>query len=150
MKRILAFALMVSLTGAHVPTLQAQAGVATGVVSGSTTANTRRSLSGITMQIRNAGGMVVGSAVTDSGGKFSFPGLSYGAYTVECLSEKKLVIGTAKATLTSPAADVRVTCAFDAPASWISKKAITALGAAAVAIGAVAIVSTKDPQSGSN
>ena len=151
MKRILAFALIVVLVAAHVPALQAQAGAATtGVVSGSATANTRRSLSGITIQIRNAGGMVVGSAVTDSEGKFSFPGLAYGPYTVECLSEKKQVIGTAKASLTAPAADVRVTCAFDAAAWWITKKSLTALGAAAVAIGAVAIVSTKDPQSGSN
>jgi hypothetical protein len=148
MKRILAFALIGLLAAAHVPTLHAQAGSATGVVSGSATANTRRSLSGLTIQIRNAGGTIVGSAVTDSEGKFSFPGLAAGRYTVECLGEKKQVIGTANATLTPPSTTVRVTCAFDAAALWFNKKALTALGAAAVAIGAVAIVSTKDPQSG--
>jgi hypothetical protein len=143
MKRILALTLTAVLVSAQVPALMAQAGQTTGVVSGTASANTGRPLSGLTIQVRNASGSIIGSAVTGSDGKFSIVGLAAGAYTVECLSEKKLVIGTARTTLTPPSATVGIICASDAAFLPINKKVLTALGAAAIAIGAVAVVSTR-------
>ena len=143
MKRILALTLTAVLVSAQVPALIAQAGQ-TGTVSGTASSNTGRKISGLTIQIRNASGSIIGSAVTDGDGKFSIAGLAAGAYTVECLSEKKLVIGTARTTLTPPSANVGITCASDAAfLPPLNKKLIAALGAAAVAIGSVAIVSSK-------
>jgi hypothetical protein len=145
MKRILALTLTAVLASAQAPALLAQAAQSTGVVSGTATSNTGRRISGLTIQVRNATGAIIGSAVTDGEGRFSVTGLAAGAYTVECLSEKKLVIGTTRTTLTPPSATVGITCASDAAfLPPLNKKLLAALGAAAVAIGAVAIVGTQD------
>src|SRR5688572_14735117 len=151
MKKILALTLTCLVAGAQFTALAAQAGQPTGVVSGTATSNTGRNLSGLTIQVRNAAGAIVGSVVTTNNGAFTFSGLAGGMYTLECLSEKKQVIGTARATLTPPSATVNITCASDVAALPIlNRKVLTALGAAAVAIGAVAVVSTRGTASGSN
>jgi large repetitive protein len=148
MKKILALTLTGVIVSAQFPALAAQAPAPgaqpTGAVSGGATSNTGRPLPGITIQVRNAAGAIVGSAVTGSGGNYTVAALPAGAYTIECLSEKKQVIGTARATLTPPSATANLICAFDAAGLPIlNKKVLTALGAAAVAIGAVAVVSTR-------
>jgi hypothetical protein len=149
MKKLLALTLTCAFVSAHVPALAAQAPAqgaqSTGSITGAALSNTGRRLSGITIQVRNAAGAIVGSAVTGSGGGYTIPALAAGVYTLECLSEKKQVIGTAKATLTLPSTSVNLTCASDvAGLPILNKKVLTALGAAAIAIGAVAVVSTKD------
>jgi hypothetical protein len=143
MKKIVALTLtaVLALTSLSTPT-RAQT-PATGVLTGTATSNTGRRLSGITIQVRNPVGAVVASAVTQGDGAFTFPGLSAGAYTIECIA-KNAVIGTAKATLALPTSSQNITCASDAVAAPIfSTKVLTALGAAALAIGAVAVVSTR-------
>ena len=86
--------------------------------------------------------------MTGAGGTYTVSALAGGMYTLECVAEKNRVIGTASATLTPPSATANLTCASDATALPIlNKKVLAALGAAAVAIGAVAVVSTRDPQS---
>jgi hypothetical protein len=151
MKKLLALTLTCVIVSAQFPALAAQAAQPTGAVSGTATSNTGRKLSGITIRVRNTAGAIIGSTVTASDGTYTVSALAAGMYTLECLTEKKQVIGTARATLTSPSATVNLTCASDVAALPIlNKKVLTALGAAAVAIGAVAVVSTRDPASGSN
>ena len=152
MKKILALALIGITVSAQLPALAAQAAAqgtpATGAISGAARSNTGRALSGITIQVRNAAGAIIGSAVTAGDGTYTVSALAAGMYTLECLSEKKLVIGTARATLAPPSATANLTCASDvATLPILNKKVLAALGAAAVAIGAVAVVSTRDPQS---
>jgi hypothetical protein len=149
MKKIVAVALTWALALASlslpVSAQAAQAsGQTTGAVSGGATSNTGRPLPGTTIQLRNAAGAVVGSTVTGSDGKFTFAGLNAGLYTLECLGSKKEVTGTAKVNLTLPSATQNMTCANDTVGLPIlSRKVLTALGAAAVAIGAVAVVATR-------
>jgi hypothetical protein len=143
MKKIVALTLsyLLAVTSLSTPAL-AQA-PQTGALNGKATSNTGRPLPGITVQLRNQTGAVVGSAVTGSDGSFSLAGLNAGAYTLECIA-KNVVIGTAKATVAPPASTQNITCASDvAGLPILSKKVLAALGAAAVAIGAVAVVSTR-------
>lgn len=142
MKKIVALTLTSVLAVTSLSTTFAQA-PSTGVLNGTATSNTGRRLSGITIQLRNPTGAVVASAVTQGDGTFTFPGLAAGAYTLECIA-KSVVIGTARATVAPPTTSQNLTCASDvAGLPILSKKVLTALGAAAVAIGAVAVVSTR-------
>ena len=145
MKKLVAVALTCMMALTQMPLLAQGGAPTTGAVSGTATSNTGRRLSGMTIQIRNAGGMVIGSAVTGTDGSFTIAALNAGAYTVECLSEKKQVLGSAKADLTPPSVNVSLLCTTDVVA-WpiLNGKVLAALGAAAVALGAVAVVSTRD------
>ena len=148
MKKFVAVTLTCIIALAQLPLL-AQAGQpTTGAVSGTATSNTGRRLSGMTIQLRNAAGMIIGSTVTGSDGSFTVAALAAGAYTVECLSEKKQVLGSAKADLKPPSVNVALLCTTDVVA-WpiLNGKVLAALGAAAVALGAVAVVSGRDDAS---
>lgn len=152
MKRILSLALIYPLLCAPLAGRQVQgqtSGVitgavsqCTGVISGSVTSQIGRPLSGITMQLLDSSGAVVGKAVTARNGEFSMPGVSCGTDTLQCLDKDK-VIGTSSVTLTGASESVRMTCTTDVVPFWKTKLGVlTVLGAAATAIGATAVVST--------
>lgn len=144
MKKIVAVALTFVLAMTSLSTSMLAQTPTTGELTGTATSNTGRRLSGLTVQLRSTTGTVLGSAVTKNDGSFSFPGLNAGSYTLECLGTKGEVIGTARATLAPPSTSQSILCASDVVA-WpiFNKKVLAALGAAAVALGAVAVVSTR-------
>ncbi len=148
MKKLVAVTLTCIIALVQLPLL-AQGVPTTGMVEGTVSSNIGRRISGMTIQIRNAAGMVIGSTVTGSNGSFSVPALTAGVYTVECLSEKRQVLGSAKADLTPPSVSVSLTCTTDA-AAWytldgkLKTKVLAAMGAAAVALSAAAVVSRRD------
>jgi len=143
MRNILALALTFALALAQLPASLAAQAQTTGTVTGKAQSNTGRNLSGITVRVRSVTGAIIGSTVTKNDGAFSIGGMTAGAYTLECL-QKDQVIGTANLNLTLPTTTQDITCASDvAGLPILNKKALTALGAAAVAIGALAIVSTQ-------
>jgi len=159
MKRILLLALMYSLLCASLAGLQAQgqpSGVitgavrdCTGVISGSVTSQIGRPLSGITMQLLDSSGAIVGKTVTARNGEFSIPGVSCGTDTLQCLDKDK-VLGTSSVTLSVPGASesVKMTCTTDVVPFWKTKALLVGVGAAAAAIGAAAVVSTGADASG--
>jgi hypothetical protein len=161
MKRILSLALMYALLCAPFAGLQAQgqpSGVitgavreCTGVISGSVTSQVGRPLSGITVQLLDSSGSIVGKTVTARNGEFSIPGVSCGTDTLQCLDKDK-VLGTSSVTLSVPGASesVKMTCTTDVVPFWRTKAGglLIGVGAAATAIGAAAVVSTGADASG--
>lgn len=141
MRKILSLALIVALGGGHWHVLAAQEQQPTGVVAGTATSTTGAALSGVTIQALGSSGAIAGSAVTARDGSFSIPTLYLGTYTVQCIDGRR-VLGTASVTLSSATAMVRLTCAVDpaAPPQKNRRFLLAALGAAAAAIGAVAVV----------
>ena len=143
MRNSLALALIFAVALAQIPASLAAQQPTTGTVTGTAESNTGRNLSGITIQVRNISGAIIGSAVTNNDGAFTIGGLAAGVYTLECL-QKNQVIGTAKLNLTLPTTMQNITCASDVAAlPFLNRRALSALGAAAVAIGAIAVVSTR-------
>ena len=157
MKRILLLALMYALLCAPLAGLQAEGQVSgvitgavqecTGVISGSVTSQVGRPLSGITMQLLDSSGSVVGKTVTARNGEFSIPGVSCGTDTLQCLDKDK-VLGTSSVTLSGASQSVKMTCTTDVVPFWRTKGLLIGVGAAATAIGAAAIVSTGADASG--
>ena len=161
MRRILLLALMYSLLHAPLAVLQAEGQVSgvitgavqecTGVISGSATSQVGRPLSGITIQLLDSSGSIVGKTITARNGEFSIPGVSCGTDTLQCLDKDK-VLGTSSVTLSVPGAteSVKMTCTTDVVPFWRTKAGglLIGVGAAATAIGAAAIVSTGADASG--
>lgn len=159
MKRMLSLALMCALMVCESASLRAQnqkPGVVTGnvlqgngVISGSVSSSSGRSLSGITMQLVDARGTVVGQTVTSRDGDFTFPAVGYDTYTLQCVDRNK-VIGTSSVILKAATEAVKMTCTSDVAAVFWKKPAVLAgLVAAAAAISTAAVVSTTSDASGS-
>jgi hypothetical protein len=145
MKRILALALMSALV-VNVAGASAQSN---GVISGTVSASTGRPLSGITMQLVDAGGTPVGKPVTTArDGAFSFPPVAYDTYTLQCLQNAK-VVGTSSVILKAATESVKMTCAIDVAAWWRGSGVVTGLVAAAAAVGTAAVVAVAGDASGS-
>ena len=159
MKRILLLALMYAVLCVPLAGLQAEGQVSgvitgavhecTGIISGSVTSQVGRPLSGITMQLLDSSGSVVGKAVTARNGEFSIPGVSCGTDTLQCLDKDK-VLGTSSVTLSGASQSVKMMCTTDVVPFWKTKAGglLIAAGAAATAIGAAAVVSTAPAASG--
>lgn len=121
-----------------------------GVVSGSVTSQVGRPLSGITMQLLDASGAVVGKTTTARNGDFSISGVACGTDTLQCLDRDNKVLGTSSVTLAGASQSVKMICTSDVVPFWKTKGGylLLGVGAAATAIGAAAIVSTGDDASG--
>ena len=68
-------------------------GQATGTISG-VVSGPDGPLAGVTVNIINSSGQVVGTAVTSSTGAYSVPNLPPGTYTVQVVTSNRRVIGT--------------------------------------------------------
>ena len=159
MKRILLLALMYALLCTPFAGLQAEGQVSgvitgavkdcTGVITGSVASQIGRPLSGITMQLLDSSGTIVGKTVTARNGEFSIQGVSCGTDTLQCLDKDK-VLGTSSVTLSMPGAteSVKMTCTTDVVPFWKTKALLLGVGAAAAAIGAAAVVATGPAASG--
>jgi hypothetical protein len=158
MKRLLSLALICTLALIDSASLGAQnqtpGGVtgnvlqANGVISGSVKSSDGRPLSGITMQLVDARGAQVTRTVTTRDGDFTLPPAAYDTYTLQCVQKNK-VIGTSSVMLQAPTESVRMTCTSDAGAYWKKPAVLAGLVAAAVALGATAVVATGGTASGS-
>ena len=158
MKRMLSLTLMCALTVCESAGLGAQAqnpGVVTGavlqangVISGSVKSSSGRPLSGITMQLVDARGRPVGKTVTSPNGDYTLAPVTFDTYTLQCVQNNK-VIGTSSVILKAATESVKMTCTSDTAAWWKAPAVLTGLVAAAVAIGATAVVSTNGDASGS-
>lgn len=155
MTRLFASLLAASLCAAQLPVLSAQtsrAGVITGIVVG-----TAGALTGVTVQVLDSAGVIVGSTVTTETGAFRVNGLPEGTFPLNAVSTSGAVIGTSIATLTADAMTARVTISATAasdeaaamaawgglavPAIGLSARTVVAsLGAAAANIGAASLV----------
>ena len=121
---------------------------ASGVISGAVASSSGRRLSNITMQLLSPAGVVVGKTVTTRNGEYKFQPVNFDTYTVQCADDNK-VIGTSSVMLTTPTQSVNMTCTSDAAGYWAKWGVLTALGAAALAAGATALVATGGDASGS-
>jgi hypothetical protein len=121
---------------------------ANGVISGTVASSSGRSLSGITMELVDAKGTVVGKTVSSRDGDFTFQAVGYDTYTLQCVDDNK-VIGTSSVTLQQATESVRITGTSDAVDWWKKTGVLTGLAAAAAALGATAIVTTTGDASGS-
>jgi len=121
---------------------------ANGVISGNVKSSSGRPLSGITMQLVDARGTPVGKTVTEKNGDYKLAPVTFDTYTLQCVQDNK-VIGTSSVILKAPTESVNMTCTSDAVAWWTKKGVLTGLVAAALGIGAVAVVSTNGDASGS-
>ena len=133
MKRLLSLMLICLVAG---NVLEAQ-----GVISGTASGSSGRPLSGMTIQLVNARGTVVGTTKTAKNGDFTLASVAFDTYTLQCLANSK-VVGTSSVALKAPTESIRITCATDAAAPfWKKSPLLTGLAAAAGAIGAAAIIS---------
>ena len=158
MKRMLSFALMAVVASGPSAGLAAQGqpprGVtgnvvqANGVISGTVASSSGRTLSGIAMELVDAGGMVIGKAVSSRDGDFKFQPVGYDVYTLQCVDDNK-IIGTASVTLKAATESVRITCTSDVVAWWKRAGVLAGLAAAAAAAGTAAIVAANGAASGS-
>ena len=158
MKRMLSLTLIGALTVSVSPGLGAQSqnpGVVTGnvlqasgVISGNVKSSSGRPLSGITMQLVDARGTNVGKTVTATNGDYRLAPVAFDTYTLQCVQKDK-VIGTSSVILKAPTESVNMTCTSDAVAWWSKTGVVTGLVAAALGVGAVAVVSTNGDASGS-
>lgn len=146
MKRMFSLALMCAFVVTESAGLGAQD--PTGVISGSILSATGRGLSGITVQLVDARGTVVGKTETKNG-VFEFPAMRYDTYTVQCVRNNK-VAGTTSARLQAATESVTLSCGADIRAAWWKHGGVmTGLVAAVSAIGAAAVVATAGDASGS-
>jgi hypothetical protein len=158
MTRMLALVLMCTLSLSQSLGLAAQVqnpGVVTGavlqangVISGNVKSSSGRPLSDITMQLVDARGIPVGKAVTSRNGDYTLAPVAYDTYTLQCVQNNK-VIGTASVILKAATESVNMTCTSDAAAWWKTPAVFAGLAAAAMAVGAAAVVSTNGDASGS-
>ena len=146
MKRMLSLALMCAVVVTESAGLGAQG--PTGVISGNILSSTGRGLSGVSVQVVDARGTVVGKTETKDG-VFEFPAMRYDTYTVQCVRNNK-VVGTSSATLQAATVSVNLSCGADIRAAWWKHTGVmTGLVAAVSAIGAAAVVATTGDASGS-
>jgi carboxypeptidase family protein len=122
----------------------------TGVISGSVTSQIGRPLAGITMQLLDSSGSIVGKATTAPNGEFSIQGVACGTDTLQCLGRDNKILGTSSVTLSGPSQSVKMICTTDVVPFWKTKPGgfLLGAGAAAAAIGAAAIISTHGDASG--
>jgi hypothetical protein len=149
LRRLLALALTCVFTLMQLSIVGAQA--TQGVVAGSARSVAGAPVGKIKIEILAAGKVTASSITADDGG-FNIPNVPYGMYTVRCVSERGQTLGTASVVVTSTTPTVRVTCASEVVGAFKKKKPyalLAGLGAAAVAIGAVAVVATGSDASGS-
>src|SRR5262245_15964940 len=93
----LLFILVASQIGGPNPRAQAT-GVIRGTVSGPS-----GPLSGVTVNIVNASGTVVGSTVTTAAGSYSVGNLAIGTYTIQIVSTTGAVVATSTGTISAAA-----------------------------------------------
>jgi hypothetical protein len=156
MKRTLLPALMFALLGVPLAA-QTQGQITgavrdcTGVISGSVTSQIGRPLSGMAVQVLNSSGSVLGRTTTARNGEFSISGVACGTDTLQCLDKDNKVLGTSSVTLSGPSQSVKMICTTDVVPFWKTKSGglLLGAGAAAAAIGATAIISTRGDASGS-
>jgi Carboxypeptidase regulatory-like domain len=158
MKRLclsLAVLLALAAWGGAAPSVSAQtSGKISGIVSGP-----GGPVAGVTVNIVNNAGAVVGTAVTSRTGAYSFGNLPAGTYTIQVVSDKRAVVATGMGTLNSATAtasvDVTLTSSQLASAAvaagggggmGTSTKVVLAVAAAAGA-GILIAVATKDDTS---
>ena len=120
-----------------------------GVVSGP-----QGPLDGLTVNIINGNGSVLGTAVTSSAGTYTVANLAVGTYTVQIVDRAGAVLTTGVGTVTAAAraatVNLTLTSSGLAPAAFIAsrKKAAIVLGvAAAAAVGTLIFVATRPDSS---
>ena len=164
MKRLVSLTLAFVFVLAQLSYVGAQ-GQAVGIISGTATGTNGAALAGVTVQVVNSAGTVVGSAVTTAAGSFSVGGLTAGTFTVNVVAASGAVIGTSTATLTAAAMTATVGVSATAAAAAAAAGAAAAggaaaaaggistaahvagVGAAAAGIGAAAVVANRDDAS---
>jgi hypothetical protein len=147
-RKLLSVVLTCMFTCTQLSILGAQATV--GAITGSVRSAAGAPLSKIKMEVLDASGKVTGTTITGGDGGFSVASVPYGTYTVQCVGESGRVLGTSSLMVSAASNNVRVTCSTEAAAYPPKKKwpLLAGLGAAAVAIGAVAVVATGSDASG--
>ena len=98
MKRILGVVVILAVAFAHVPVFALAPGVITGTVTGNA-----GPLSGVTVQVLNAAGHIVGTAATTATGSFRAVDLAAGTFSVNVVGASGAVLSTATATLAAGA-----------------------------------------------
>jgi hypothetical protein len=152
MKKTISLMLVCALALLECPVLAqapAQYPSGTGTIDGKATSSTGVRVSAVTIRARNQTTGMVATTTPAGDGSFMFAGLPYGAYTVECAAPKGGTIGLTSVNLSAPSVSATVICSREAPPPIYKNKIVAALGAAAIAIGAAAIVSGKSDASGS-
>jgi hypothetical protein len=161
MKRLFAVSLACLLASAQLPPVYAQldpSGVIAVTVRGA-----RGPLAGATVQAIDAAGAVAGTGLTNAAGAFNIGKLRPGAYMVQVLGSNRRIIGVASARLTDDTMAVSVTIVTDsgnlaAPATEVAaatgsgssaRVVLAGVGAAAAALGTLAVISTQEDVSGS-
>ena len=140
MKRILGVLVAVTLVVVQLAHAQAQVGVIAGTATGPA-----GPLAGVTVNIVNAAGQVVGSAVTTATGGFSVGGLAAGTFTVNVVGTTGAVISTTTATLAAGAMTATVTVTATAAAlagAGVAAGGVAAAGAGTAGLSTAAIVGT--------
>lgn len=162
MKRIFAVSVACMLIGAQLPSVHAQL-EASGAIAG-TVRCPKGALGAVTVQAIDAAGAVAGAGLTNTGGAFRINRLRPGVYTMQVLGTNRRVIGVASARLT--AETMLVTVNIDGCSGTLAAPAVEAaagagrggsnarlilagVGAAAAALGTLAVISTQDDVSGS-
>ena len=119
-----------------------------GVVSGP-----QGPLDGLTVNIINGNGSVLGTAVTSSAGTYTVANLAVGTYTVQVVDRAGAVLATGMGTVTAAARASAVDLTFNssglaAAALVASKKKAIVLGvAAAAAVGTLIFIATRPDSS---
>jgi hypothetical protein len=112
-----------------------------GSITGSARSTAGRALARTKMELLDAGGRTIRTAVTAGDGSFSVDPAGCGTYVMRCVADNGRVLGTSSVSVNSESPTVSVTCATEAP-FWTRRSVLAALGAGAGAIGAAAVIST--------
>ena len=107
MKRVVVVAMSVAVLFSQAP-LEAGQAQAIGLIAGSAS-GPAGPLAGVTVNVVNAAGQVVGSAVTSAAGSFSVTGLAAGTFSVNVVSATGAVLSTSTASLAAGAMTATVT-----------------------------------------
>ena len=158
MRRVLALAVVASMTLSAAPLFAARAAggaqAQTGTMSGTARNSTGQTVPSVTVQVRDlATGQLVGTTTSSATGAFSFTGLPAGNFAVEVVNAGGQIIGTSTpvavaagatltdVTVTTTAAVGRAAAAGAASGSGVST-ALVVTGVA-VAAGVVAVIAVK-------
>ena len=158
MKRSVAAAMMLAVALGSVPSLSAKTG-APGVITG-TMRGPAGPAAGVRVNVLNAKGAIVSSAMTSGTGAYTLDGLAAGTYTVQAVGTNGAVLSTSVVTLAADAMRASTTLlapAAAAPqatqASAVGSTGINSqvvwwtVGATAAAAGIMAAVAVSDPAS---
>ena len=158
MKRSVAAAMMLAVALGSIPALSAKTG-APGVITG-TMRGPAGPAAGVTVNVLNARGTIVGRAVTSGSGAYTLDGLSAGTYTVQALGASGTVLSTSVVTLAANAMTASTTLLAPAAAAPQATQATAVgatglnaqvvwwtVGATAAAAGIMAAVAVSDPVS---